>query len=102
MRKCLSAPEIRIIRYKRNTMREQLVLMKMLRLLIAVAYLAILTQAAPQSHGSKITGGESTLIEEHPYQASLQIFSSHFCGAVIFSEDYVVTAAHCTDGYVLS
>lgn len=83
-------------------MREQLVLMKMLRLLIAVAYLAIFTQAAPQSYGGKITGGEPTIIEKHPYQASLQIFSSHFCGAVILSEDYVVTAAHCTDQYVVS
>lgn len=73
--------------------------------LIAVACLVSLSQAAPQSSvasilDGRIVGGEPTFVEEHPYQASLLYYSSHRCGAVIISEDYVVTAAHCTVGYV--
>lgn len=48
----------------------------------------------------RIVGGEVTYIEEYPYQASLQYVYKHVCGAVIISENYVVTAAHCTDGYM--
>lgn len=65
-----------------------------------------LINAAPQTYGvpmldGRIVGGEAAYIEEYPYQASLQYFLSHICGAVIISENYVVTAAHCTDGYVI-
>lgn len=75
----------------------------MFRLLIAAACLTALTQAAPQTYGvpmldGRIVGGEATFIEEYPYQASLQYYSSHRCGAVIISEEFLVTAAHCTDG----
>lgn len=77
----------------------------MFRLLVAVACIASLTQAAPQTFGrpmldGRIVGGEATFIEQYPYQASLQYYSSHRCGAVVISENYVVTAAHCTSGYV--
>lgn len=73
----------------------------MLHFLIATTYLAILTQAAPQTFGvpvldGKIVGGEPTFIEEFPYQASMLYSSSHRCGAVVVNEEYVVTAAHCT------
>lgn len=75
------------------------------RLLIAAACLTALTQGAPQTYGvpmldGRIVGGEATFIEEYPYQASLQYYSSHRCGAVIINENFVVTAAHCTSGYV--
>lgn len=79
---------------------------KMFRVLIAVACIASLTEAAPQMYGvpklldGRIVGGEPTSIEEYPYQASLRYQSSHRCGAVIISEYYALTAAHCTDGYV--
>lgn len=86
-------------------MTENVVLLKMFRLLIAVACYASLSQAAPQSHNvpapdGKIVGGEPTFIEQIPYQASMQFFSRHTCGAVVINENYVLTAAHCTDGYV--
>lgn len=49
---------------------------------------------------NKIVGGKDAFIEEYPYQASMQYKSFHYCGAVIISKNYVVTAAHCTIGYV--
>lgn len=71
-------------------------------LFVAVVYLVSVTQAAPQAYDvdSRIVGGESTSIEEYPYQAALEHFSLYACGAVVISEYYVLTAAHCTEGYV--
>lgn len=54
-----------------------------------------------QKSDSRIVGGHSTTIEEFPYIVSLRKAGSHTCGAVIISEDYLVTAAHCTFGYVI-
>lgn len=72
---------------------------------LAVIACAVLVSAAPPRVpmlDGRIVGGEATQIEQYPYQASLQYFLSHICGAVIISENYVVTAAHCTDGYVIT
>lgn len=75
----------------------------MLRLLIAASCLLVLTKAASQIHrvpmlDGRIVGGEATDIEHYPYQASMLYYSEHKCGAVIISEDYVLTAGHCTPG----
>lgn len=43
-----------------------------------------------------IVGGHPTTIEEHPWQISLQFFSSHRCGGSIIGDKWVLTAAHCT------
>lgn len=77
----------------------------MISFFIAVASLASLIQAAPQPDlvprlNGRIVGGEPTFIEEYPYQVSLQYYSSHTCGAVVIDRAHVVTAGHCTDGYV--
>lgn len=45
--------------------------------------------------GGRIVGGMDIRIEEAPYQASLQYFGSHICGAGIISKNYIITAAHC-------
>lgn len=45
----------------------------------------------------RIVGGSDTTIEENPHQLSLLYYGSHSCGAVVISEIYVLTAAHCTD-----
>ncbi|KYM77713.1 Trypsin [Atta colombica] len=43
----------------------------------------------------RITRGMVTDIKQHPYQLSLQRGSWHACGAVIISNKWVVTVAHC-------
>lgn len=43
-----------------------------------------------------IVGGYETTIEEHPWQVSLQLYSSHRCGGSIIGDRWVLTAAHCT------
>ena len=43
----------------------------------------------------------SELTAQHLYlccQGSLQFFGGHTCGCVLLTADYVLTAAHCTDG----
>lgn len=49
-------------------------------------------------HGGKIVGGLPIEINEAPYQVSLQDRGYHICGGSIISEDFVLTAAHCTSG----
>ncbi|KAH8281574.1 hypothetical protein KR054_001616, partial [Drosophila jambulina] len=43
----------------------------------------------------RIVGGEYTPISIVPWQASLQVDGNHHCGAVIYSKQVVITAAHC-------
>lgn len=43
----------------------------------------------------RIVGGEDTVIETYPYQASLQYNGRHMCGASIISKNYLITAGHC-------
>jgi trypsin len=52
------------------------------------------------SPDEKIVGGNTIDIEEVPWQVSVQYISMHICGGSIISIDYVVTAAHCTNGYL--
>lgn len=46
----------------------------------------------------RVVGGEETSILDHPYQASIQYFGYHYCGAAVISERFVVSAAHCVSG----
>jgi len=48
----------------------------------------------PQLDG-RIVGGYETSIDDHPYQVSLQRNGNHFCGGSLYSDDIVITAAHC-------
>ena len=43
----------------------------------------------------KIIEGTETQIQEFPWMTSLQFKGSHFCGASLISQDWVLTAAHC-------
>lgn len=44
---------------------------------------------------SKITGGEKTYIENHPYMVQLKKNGKFFCGGSIIEQNLVLTAAHC-------
>ena len=50
---------------------------------------------------TKIIGGSDTLINENPWQLSLQRRSafgfSHFCGGSLIHPQWVITAAHCLE-----
>ncbi|XP_049820810.1 trypsin-3-like [Aethina tumida] len=68
---------------------------------IACALGARLTNPIPLIDG-RIVGGWDVEIDEYPYQASLQYYGSHICGASIIADRWIVTAAHCTDGFSAS
>ena len=46
---------------------------------------------------ANIIGGPKAAEKQFPYQASLQLRGSHICGATIYDEKNVVTAAHCCE-----
>lgn len=72
--------------------------------LITFAVLALISSVSAQrgplfnSTGDRrIVGGMEIYIEEAPYQASLmsKAMQVHICGAVIVTNKFVLTAAHC-------
>jgi len=44
-----------------------------------------------------IVGGSEALKYAYPWMAALLIDRKHFCGGSLISDQYIVTAAHCTD-----
>ncbi|XP_015608945.1 trypsin alpha-3-like [Cephus cinctus] len=67
--------------------------------LLAVASadpIGLLKQAHPLSPNGRIVGGAPTTIQEVPYQVLIRTFGSPICGGSIISENWIVTAAHCS------
>ncbi|XP_049831474.1 chymotrypsin-1-like [Schistocerca gregaria] len=46
-------------------------------------------------HGSRIVNGKPAADHEFPALASLHVNGSHYCGANVLNENWLVTAAHC-------
>ncbi|CAG9562913.1 unnamed protein product [Danaus chrysippus] len=50
----------------------------------------------PTKVDERIVGGEEANIEDYPYQVSYTFNNSYFCGGFIVSENYILTAGHCS------
>ncbi|XP_063923282.1 trypsin-1-like [Zophobas morio] len=67
-------------------------------LLLVLTSLLSCSLGTPTINDGRIVGGHDISIEEAPYQVSLQYDNSHSCGGSIVAPNYIVTAAHCTEG----
>lgn len=48
----------------------------------------------------RVVGGSNAALGQFPYIVSLRRSGSHFCGGTIVSNVYIISAAHCTTGWV--
>lgn len=55
-----------------------------------------ITDAKPSIHG-RIIGGESTTIEDFPYQVAVEVDGEFYCGGSILNSTVILTAAHCVE-----
>ena len=58
----------------------------------------VLAQEEIKPGGTRIVGGETTTIEEHPWQVAIEIKHSdgtYLCGGSIILKKWVLSAAHC-------
>lgn len=47
----------------------------------------------------RIVNGTDALIDQIPFQVSMQFFNAHTCGGAILTQDTILTAAHCLDHF---
>eukprot|EP00099_Drosophila_melanogaster_P014682 NP_523456.1 serine protease 12 [Drosophila melanogaster] len=58
---------------------------------------ASVTLISAGSSPERIVGGHPVLISEVPWQAALMYSEKYICGAVIYSDKIIITAAHCVE-----
>jgi secreted trypsin-like serine protease len=56
-------------------------------------------QRSPADDDDKIVGGNRAQKGDWPWQISLQYYGSHICGGTLITNQHILTAAHCVDGY---
>jgi len=52
--------------------------------------------SAAETH---IVGGDQATPHQFPWQVGIFMDGSYFCGGSIISDEYILTAAHCADGF---
>uniref|UniRef100_A0A1B0D3I6 trypsin n=1 Tax=Phlebotomus papatasi TaxID=29031 RepID=A0A1B0D3I6_PHLPP len=70
-------------------------------LAITLQFLSVLaspTSSVDKNGDGKIVGGYPANIEDFPYQGALMYRNRFLCGCSIISDQWILTAAHCTKG----
>ena len=82
-----------------------LALILVLTLWLAEANVEKLNVSVHRHSGGRIVGGVDATADQAPFQVALQYSGwfgwSHLCGGSLVGTQSVVTAAHCTEEYVI-